>query len=1100
MIRLNKIRLINWYGFSQITVPVGAFTLIAGKNGNGKSVLLDAVKYALYGDTVFNKSTENKGSRTIPSYTRGLLDATAGSYMRPAEKMPNIYTHIVLEMVEEELDRFFILGTVIETNSGNGITTQRYVIEHKTLSDIEHTYQDGDSTLVYSASELQKRYGLKMMQVNEGLAKFMQRTGLRLNEQQLAAFRRKLRSIMSYDPNAKIDQFIRESVLEEKKVDFSKLVETKINIDSLTNTFEIIDSEIAELENIIGLFDELKRARNIILADDVKIAYKQFIRYKDQSETALRNIDIAKRQIEKDEEQLVIIAEREKETRALWNAAKDNLNSMDCAKAIAEAEEALSITEGRKLELLKQKKNLLEFQTRISELMAWFLEENLQVPEQTVLSSLTLDSYSKAQKESSVNLFLKSIKETRDEIVGSIARLQDSVKAKDEEQVKCKKLIDDCEAKRTTFSEIPDYVALKNEINREFIKRGIVSEARFACEYVIGMLDEGWRDTIEGYLGRRRYTILVEPEFYDIADNVLNASKNKYAHLFNTKLLMEKEISLEKDSVVQFIEVKNPVAKKYFEYQLGRFHATSIDQVKKYENAMSREGRVAVAMDSYFIRFDSIKFYCLGQETLELNKKKMLKRLEILKKEAGEYREQIEIHKAKKSYLDTKIDLFGEYNYDADKEYETVLLEYCKKEEELQALQDAQKNNMEYMQLLQRVGKLEAEIESISREMDKVRNDKSSQNTQLEINNARCDEAEESIGSYEKKLKEYELQNNVVYRKAIEDYDRFVATGKTGLGGTLKDRDRSERALREAGENLRGGQAAYNATRSGINQLPMSDDSISAYQSRKNKIWMDDRQEIQAKLKEQTKRYEDIFKNEFVLTVLKSCEAARSDLKLINAELSRLAFKSTYEFDVKFVKDGSDYEKILEYARYLKEREDLGVKDGQMVFDMMTTYTNDKGEELDREIKKIINRIVDSNDREKIEHYADYRNYMTYEILLTNDVLSKAKLSKQSGYNSGAEVQIPYMLILISALLMIYNDKMSSTRLVFIDEPFAKMDPTNVKIMLGFMKEQKLQMIFCAPDKTELIGNECEVILPVLRTRPDMMEIGIVNMHKGAKS
>lgn len=44
---------------------------------------------------------------------------------------------------------------------------------------------------------------------------------------------------------------------------------------------------------------------------------------------------------------------------------------------------------------------------------------------------------------------------------------------------------------------------------------------------------------------------------------------------------------------------------------------------------------------------------------------------------------------------------------------------------------------------------------------------------------------------------------------------------------------------------------------------------------------------------------------------------------------------------------------------------------------------------------------------------------MTYEILLSNDVLQKAKLFRQSGYNSGAEVQIPYMLILLSALLMI---------------------------------------------------------------------------------
>jgi hypothetical protein len=52
--------------------------------------------------------------------------------------------------------------------------------------------------------------------------------------------------------------------------------------------------------------------------------------------------------------------------------------------------------------------------------------------------------------------------------------------------------------------------------------------------------------------------------------------------------------------------------------------------------------------------------------------------------------------------------------------------------------------------------------------------------------------------------------------------------------------------------------------------------------------------------------------------------------------------------------------------------------------------------------------------------------------------------------------------------------------------------------MMRFMKEQKLQMIFCAPDKTELIGNECDVILPVLRTSPDLMEMGMIEIHKGA--
>lgn len=960
MIKLKQIRLVNWYGFNQITVPIGLFTLIAGKNGNGKSVLLDAIKYALYGDTVFNKSTENKGSRTVPSYTRGLLDATAGTFMRPADKMPNVYTHIVLEMEEVELERTFILGTAIDTDSGNGFKTQRYVIESKTLLDINHTYEQDGLTFSYSASELQKLYGLKMMDVKDGLSKFMQRTGLRLNEQQLAAFRRKLRSIMSYDPNAKIDQFIRESVLEEKKVDFSKLVAAKNNIDALNANFAIIDAEIKELEGIIALFDELTRAKNVILADDVKIAYRKFLKCQKTLEEASRNMEIATRRIAEDEKKLEAIAAREKEVRAAYNSAKNNRDSLDCAKAIAEAEEFLQKAHEEKELLKKEKEALCDFQTKVSELVAWFVEEQSKVTQQSILSSLTLANVARVEKESAVEAFLAEIKKYRDEILGKITRIGDYIKDNNDEQARCQQIIDDCDAKKTTFSEIPEYVALKNEINREFEKRGIQSEARFACEYVLGLMDETWRDVIEGYLGGRRYTILVEPEYYDI----------------------------------------------------------------------------------------EVKF-------------------------------------------------FGIYNYDACEEYENKLIECSKKERELVALRKAQENNMEYMELAQRVGELEQELDAMESLRESVRDDKLNMQFMHKTNHSDYVSADEEVKKTQESLRNLQFVNNVVYLKAIEDYEKFVANAQSGRGGTLKDRARAERDVVEAGKNLRGGQAAYNAARTGDNHLPMTDDSIAVYQARKNRIWMDDRQEIQTKLKEQTRRYEEIFKNEFVLTVLKSCEAARDDLKLINAELARLKFKAKYEFDVKYVKDGSDYEKILEYAKYLKEREELGTASGQMTLDAMTSYSDEEGNELEKDIEKIINRIVESNDKDKIEHYADYRNYMTYEILLTNDVLTKAKLSKQSGYNSGAEVQIPYMLILLSALLMIYNDKSSSTRLVFIDEPFAKMDPTNVKIMLGFMKEQNLQMIFCAPDKTELIGNECEVVLPVLRTQPDLMEIGIIEMHKG---
>ena len=425
MIRLKQVRLVNWYGFGQITVPVGLFTLIAGKNGNGKSVLLDAIKYALYGDTVFNKSTENKGSRTISSYTRGLLDATAGTYMRPADKVPNVYTHIVLEMEEAELKKVFILGTSIDTDSGNGFRTHRYIIENKTLDNISHTYESGGQVIPYSTSGLQKAFGLKMMDVKEGVLRFMQRTGLRLNEQQLASFRRKLRSIMSYDPDARIDQFIRESVLEDKKVDFSKLVEAKNNIDRLNINFSAINNEINELQEILKLFDLIQETGNVIFTDDVKIAYKRFMDYKEDIKKIKENMDIASSQIVEYKKKLKEASVQERELHSAYNRAKENLDSMDCSKAINEAVQALENAKDEKEKLLDEKNSLDRFQTRVSELLAWFYNEKVDVAEKNILSSLLLDNFTAVQKKNSVNKLFQEVKNYRDKIISGLTRIDD---------------------------------------------------------------------------------------------------------------------------------------------------------------------------------------------------------------------------------------------------------------------------------------------------------------------------------------------------------------------------------------------------------------------------------------------------------------------------------------------------------------------------------------------------------------------------------------------------------------------------------------------------------------------------------------------------
>ncbi len=1073
MILLKKLRLINWYGFVNETAPIGFFTLIAGKNGNGKSVMLDAIKYAAYGDTVFNKSSESKGSRTLSSYTRGLLDATAGTYMRPAGKVPNVYSHIVLEFYDKTEEKSFILGTAIETNAANNCQSYRYVMDRKSLEEVEHVCVENGIARPYTASELQKRYRLTLLNREQGLPRFMQMTGLKLTIDQLPTYLRKLRGIMSYDPNAKIDRFIRESVLEEKNVDFSKLIEARENIERLNGMFSSIQDEIGELEGILAEYDGCESEKKRLLTDDIKISYKKIKGLNGEIERRTREQVLARQKKEETDQALAVLDDRMGSLDDRLMDARVSLNQLDSAKMIEEEKRRLAVLEGKKKELALQCRELEDFQTKISEILHDFLKEGGEaVGNKEVLASLCSSGYPAAEKRHAVEELKKLVDAAHEKQIGVLVRVEQGLGELGRKLNAQLAIVEECKKHRNAYGQIPEYVGLRDEINKEFAKRGIPEKAQFACEYVIGISDESWRDAIEAFLGPRRYSILVEPQYYDIADDVLNRSQYKYAHLFNTKLLMRKEIKPEEDSVVHMLEIKNLVAKKYFGFQLGRMHGVKLNEVRNFENAISREGRVSVAMDSFFLRFEKIRAYYLGQKTFELNRIRAEKEMQRLNEEKKQYLEEKKRAEGRKNQLKMDREAFKEYQYDVHRQYQETAAAAKESETQLKRLKKAQQNNREYLELSQTVARLQSEKEAVKNEQGKKLQESSDLETTIQVCGRDIDRKAAELKNEEVVFGEFEIEAYSVVQKAVEIYEKYLENGKNGPGGllALETRGRIQRSIEQHKKALFGLQAAYNAKHADLG-LPTGEEGREIFAARKDRIWMDNLQEVCRKLKEQTRRYEDIFKNEFVLTILKYCRKAREDLKQI-------------------------YARIIEFAEYLDEREKLGTADGQMTFGMFTSVTDEVGEQLEKDLKQIINRIIEKNSEETIARFADYRNYMTYEILISNQILDRAKLSRQTGFNSGAEVQIPYLLILSSALLMIYNQRVNSTRLVFIDEPFAKMDPGNVKLMLEFMKKQKLQVIFCSPDKTESIGNECEVILPVLRVRADSMLLGIVQFHK----
>ena len=492
---------------------------------------------------------------------------------------------------------------------------------------------------------------------------------------------------------------------------------------------------------------------------------------------------------------------------------------------------------------------------------------------------------------------------------------------------------------------------LRNEINREFEQRKIKSRAQFACEYVISLTDETWRDAIEAFLGPRRYSILVEPQYYDIADDVLNRSSHKYAHLFNTKLLMRKELNPEADSVVHMLEIKNEAAKRYFEFQLGRMHAVELQQVRNFENAISKEGRVSVAMDSYFLRLDRIGVYYLGQKIYELNRIRAEKEIRRIREEKQSVLEKRRELQNRKNRLNGDKAFFRSYAYEAPSKYQEVSRLCRDSEDQLKRLEKALKNNREYLELNQLIEQMQNEQRGMKQARGKLDQENSSLGAEIQLCGARRQQKKIELEAEEGRFRKYEINAYTVVQKAVEAYEKFLAGGTQGGLLAQETRGRIARRIEQHKKELFTLQAAYNTHYSG-SELTVGTEGRELYAARKDRIWMDNLQEIRQELDAQTKRYEDIFKNEFVLNIRKYCEKARDDLKQINGELVKLNFSAKYQFDVHYVKDGTEYAKIIEYARYLEEREQLGSSDGQMTFDMFTSVSDEEGEHLEKELRK----------------------------------------------------------------------------------------------------------------------------------------------------
>lgn len=1098
---LRNIHLVNWYGFSNRTIPVSEnLTLISGENECGKSTILDAIKYAYTGDTQFNKATSGYntgvGKRNLVSYTRCLVDASAGIYARPADKIPVVYTHIALEYFDQINENPFVLGVVIETAVTDIRGTHWYALDGKRIADISFVYEEDSLIKPYDASGFQKKYGVQMKTKKEGITLFMQMIGLKLPYQEVPKYQRKLRNIMAYNPAAKIQEFIKESVLEEHDINFDKLKEAKKNIEQINGSLEQINQELQDLDSILADYDEHDKKAVQLKIDDIKIKYKDLVQCQrdiwEVEELIKRSSITCETLGKKIEEQNQEIDDIDK----IYSETRRALLDLDVSKAIEASKQLIDTYEKQLTKLNDERERLEIFQQKMKEIIVQLSEMGVTIQNDNVLGRLTSKSLEVAEKQRFIDSLKEEVQECRDTLIEKNILLKKELEIVQNECIEQNNIIESCNKNRMDYSNVQEQVELIKEINRELLKHGINEEAHMAYEYVIELEDENWRNAIEAFLGVHRYAVIVSKDAFDVANAVLDKSRYRYVELVNTKRLMSKVMDCEKDSVFYYLSVQNETAANYFKFWLGRIHAVNIENVPDYDNAMSMEGKLSRNMAVTYINTRKIRSYCLGSQAIELNRRAAEKRLHELEKKEKEILLEQRSVQDKSKYLQDGISCFKEFNLNSHKEWADVSVDLNNEKGHYKELLEAQKNNAEFMALNERVSVLGNQLEIKKKNLEENIKQKIILETTVSEKKKLVKDLKEKEIEKQAELNKERIVGNSSVEKAIEEYDQYLS-GDNQNGGLMAraTKERVDRRVRELEGNIIGKEQAYNNRKQEVDKLPIGLEYEADYQRRRGKIWIDDLQGIQQKLKEQTITYERIFKREFVLNIYNTAKDAKDDISDINKELRKLQFSTKYQFDVKMLNDNSDYAKILRYAEYLQETNNMS--DGQMTFTSLMSYENDEVETREREIRDIINKIIDHNDIAEIKKFADYRNYMSYEIIINNDEVKDGKLSKQVGYNSGAGTQIPYTLILSAALSMLYNVRVNSVRLIFIDEPFEKMSDHNIKLMLDFFKNQNFQVIFCAPpNKLESIGSECGVIIPVLKISNDNMQIGEIKFHE----
>lgn len=1073
MKQLTKIKVLNWHLFQNKTIEVSENMLIVGENGSGKSTLLDAIQFVLTaGKREFNKAAHDKGKRNLEGYVRGKLGVEETPYLRQGY----VVSHVALEFVSREDNTEQVLGVVIESPSV-GSPERVYFYKTDTRLD-EDWFLDGKKVRTFKEFKAflnhQKVDLIDHKTVREQRKNFANTLGVDQRYFSLVP------KALAFKPINDLHQFIFDYLLNEAPLDVDDIRNSvrdyrtmhqqfleheqrrnalKIIVDAHHKNSELKDNlAVMEQSNILNEWNIIERNKKTLIHK----------RSEDQGELNSKERYNIKLGVQKSE-----LVEEDISIRLALNSSGDySLNR--------------KLNE-RKQEIEARQKNVVHgydtFVERYEQAKEGFskISNTWQLPLRNQLNSV-------GKGDEILNRFNSSLQTAQREVSKQEQEngiLEERLKRETKDLENRRDLLN-----RRKFPYKQSVIALKT-----FLKKSLsdhfnedVSVETFSEN--LEVVDESWRNAIEGYLNTQRFDLLIEDRFYVQALYYLDRyrQENPYHGVGLVDVgKLSKYVNAPEGSLATKVKGLSNSARLYANYLLGS--VICVDDVallREHKKALTASCIVYAGYVARSINPNIYQTPFIGTKALEIQSQQV-------KLDLKEAQESYSVAQAKKKQiiLSSQViqDLIG---LQLHRYYEHYLenIELTSKLKDIKLEISSIKNTGEIVSLIEKQDVITTKISEIDLEITNNTQRVGALKDRIASLNENIDKLEKTISdaisyklTFEEENAEYLIKIDQLLNDLTTEYKNNLIDIKGALSSQIEhSREKIAVVSRGIESNMMEYERKTNAGYGiGIEYLQSYLDHYHFL----NEIEI---RKTQDSLILAQKKSERIFQESFISELKANIENAIHSIKELNRNLKVRTFGSDqYEFVIEpskqaefkdyynIIMSGEQYESTDLFMETLSTANRALMK---LLFDKISMF--DENSVHEAELKK----------------YTDYRYYMNYDIVTHHENGTKTYFSKVSQEKSGGETQVPFYVIIASSfeqLIQRYTKEQAAC-IVLFDEAFNNMDESRIKAMMEFYNVLNIQVIIAVPpNRVETISQYVQTIVAVAKHE----NYGNIKVYKG---